>query len=234
MKLFSFLVLYGAATLVVHAQTSSTAGSPQGAITTQRSGTVGSAGTFGGGATTRSASGAGTTATDINATGTTTTGTTAASPAAGTTATGTDPATANIPQENRVNVFGELVGPATSIVPNTGPAAVQPGGAATGITGAGAATGGPGGIQSAQSVTTAPGFTQVTITLQGTVQSQLDRQTILNRFIGLPGFNVVDQLQVAGQGQTINEAAGAGTGTIQGSGTGTIQSTGTGSTQTTP
>jgi hypothetical protein len=49
----------------------------------------------------------------------------------------------------------------------------------------------------------------VTITLQGTVQSEADRQAILNRFSGISGFQVVDQLQVAGQGSTLNEAAGA-------------------------
>jgi hypothetical protein len=52
----------------------------------------------------------------------------------------------------------------------------------------------------------------VTVTLSGTVQSEADRQAILQRFNGLPGFVVNDQIQVNNAaGTTVNEAAGATT-----------------------
>ena len=87
--------------------------------------------------------------------------------------------------------------------------------------------------QSAQGIG-APGFTTVTITLQGTVQNEVDRQSILNRFQGLSGFVVVDQLQIAGQttvNAVVNEAAGTGTATETSTDNGLSTGTATGLTK---
>lgn len=194
-KFTSFVAILFSASLAFSQQ-----GTPQSqAVTQTRSGTqVSGSGTAVGTspATGTAAPITGSTATDTSLTAVPTQTETSGS-LVGTNATG-----ANLPLlQNNTNLFGRIVGTTTNL-------------SATGTglgSGQAAGLGTPGTVaqQTAQGVG-APGFTQVSITLQGTVQSEGDRQAILNRFVGLPGFTVIDQLQIAGQnGQTLNEAAGA-------------------------
>ena len=118
---------------------------------------------------------------------------------------GTNATVGNTPiLQNTTNLFGQVVGVTT----NTGAIGTNAAGG-----GAALAVGGGTVAQQAAAGVTAPGFTQIMITLQGTVQSETDRQAILNRFQNIPGFTVVDQLQIANPGAlpgaTVNEAAGA-------------------------
>jgi hypothetical protein len=116
--------------------------------------------------------------------------------------------------QNTTNMFGRIVGITNVQTQAAGGANLNPTqgqGTLTTGGGGGGATGGGTGVNGG---TVVPGFTQVTITLEGNVASEVDRQVILNRFQGLPGFVVIDQLNVAGQNQngtTLNEAAGADT-----------------------
>lgn len=196
-KFTSFVAILFSASLAFTQQ-----GTPQSqAVTQTRSGTQvsgsGTAPAVGASTTTGTAApAAGSTATDTSLTAVPTQTETSGS-LVGTNATGSD-----LPLlQNNTNLFGRIVGTTTNL-PATG----------SGLnSGQASALGTPGTVaqQTAQGVG-APGFTQVSITLQGTVQSEGDRQAILNRFVGLPGFTVIDQLQIAGQnGQTVNEAAGA-------------------------
>ena len=135
-----------------------------------------------------------------------------------------------LPLQNTTNIFGQVVGvqsnqaidnstntpsPSAAAYINRAGGQFGANNAAAGTTTASSLNAGSGGLvgttvaqQSALGIN-APGFTQITVTLQGTVQSEADRQAILNRFQGIQGFQVLDQLQVAGQGNTLNEAAGA-------------------------
>ncbi len=113
--------------------------------------------------------------------------------------------------QNTTNLFGRITGVTSNTVPTTLGFRPTGGGGAT-ISGGGGASVGTVAQQTAAGVTR-PGFTQIVITLQGTVQSETDRQAILNRFQNIPGFVVVDQMELAGAtGAPVNEAAGASTG----------------------
>jgi len=115
--------------------------------------------------------------------------------------------------QNQTDMFGRLVG--TTVTPQVGTPTTAGATIANGNTTTGVASSARG-VGTSVSTVGPPGFTQVVITLQGTVQSELDRQTILNRFQGVPGFVVVDQLNLATDqnGAVINNAAGANTSVI--------------------
>jgi len=106
---------------------------------------------------------------------------------------------------NQTDIFGRLVG--TTVVPGATVVSQTAIGAGTPVV---SVADGSTIVNQANS-----GSTPVVLTVQGTVQSEADRQVILNRFQGVSGVTVVDQLRLTTptptvqSGATINEAAGA-------------------------